>query len=340
VSLKPGEYCTNRNRILTPEKGNKIKNVAITGVSGYLGTLLLKRIVQEAEVERIIGLDIREPAFTSPKFTFIRHDVRQPFADVFTKNKIDTALHLAFIVAPIQNEKKAYQINIDGSKNFLDAGLKAGVEQIYYMGSNTEYGAHQDNPALFTENMPLNPNLDYPYSCDKAKVDLMFQDFAGNHPEICVTIGRTVAVTGPNGDGCGLTLLFLPVMVKPVGKNPFWQFIHEDDLMEIIVLLLKRRKSGIYNLSGDGGLTYQQIIRELGKPSLQLPSWLLYWGTKITWMLHLQSRSQAGGVHLLQYPISLSNAKVKQETGYSPHYTGQEAFAVFLQAAGKKKPNR
>jgi UDP-glucose 4-epimerase len=108
---------------------------------------------------------------------------------------------------------------------------------------------------LFTENMPPNPNLDFPYACDKAMVDLMFQDFAKENPNICVTIGRTVAVTGPSGDDCGLTLLFLPIMVKPMGKNPLWQFIHEDDLLELVVLLLRDRKVGIYNLTGDGGLT-------------------------------------------------------------------------------------
>jgi UDP-glucose 4-epimerase len=293
--------------------------------------------MQEIEVEHIVGIDIREPALESPKFTFIKHDVRQPFVDVFTNNKIDTAIHLAFVVAPIQNEAAAHQINIEGSKNFLDASTKANVKQIYYMGSNIEYGARNTNPALFTENMPLNPNLDYPYTCDKAKVDLMFQDFARENPNICVTIGRTVAVTGPCGNDCGLTLLFLPIMVKPMRKNPLWQFIHEDDLMELIIQLLKSRKDGIYHLTADGGLTYAQMIKKLDKPSPQLPSWLLYWGTKITWKLHLQSRSQAGGVHLLQYPITLSNEKVKKEMGYRLRYTGQEAFDVFLQATGKKE---
>jgi len=55
-----------------------MKNVLITGVSGYLGTLLAKRIAQEAEVERIIRMDITEPAFQFPKFNFIKHDVRRP----------------------------------------------------------------------------------------------------------------------------------------------------------------------------------------------------------------------------------------------------------------------
>jgi UDP-glucose 4-epimerase len=319
---------------------SNIKNVLITGVSGYLGTLLLKRIALEAEVEHIVGLDIKEPSFQMPVFTFIKHDVRQPFVNIFKNNDIDTAIHLAFIVTPLHNETKAHQINIEGSKHFLDASLKANVEQIFYMGSNTEYGAHADNPDLFTETSRLNPNTDFPYAFDKATVDEMFQDFAKANSNIYVTIGRTAAVTGPCGDSGGLTLLFLPVMVKAMGKNPFWQFIHEDDLVELVVQLLKGRKRGIYNLTGDGGLTYYQMIKELGKPSIQLPSWLLYWGTKITWRLRLQSRSQAGGVHLLQFPIRLSNEKVKRETGYELHYTGQEAFNVFLKATGNEKPDR
>jgi UDP-glucose 4-epimerase len=314
-----------------------MKNVAITGVSGYLGTLLLKRIAGETEVERIIGLDVREPSFHSPKFTFVKHDVRQPFADIFTEYNIDTAVHLAFIVAPIRDEQKTHEINITGTKNFLDAGLKAGVTQVYYMGSNTEYGAGRENPECFIEDMPLNPIPDFPYSSDKVQADLMFQDFGKKNPNICVTIGRTVAVTGPGGKASGLNVLFLPVMVKATGKNPLWQFIHEDDLSELVVRLLQQRKGGIYNFTGEGGLTYCQIIRKMGKPSMALPSWLLHWSIKVSWKLRLQTKSPAGGLFMLMYPIKLSNEKVKNEIAYQMRYTGEEAFEIFLKAAGKDK---
>ncbi len=312
-----------------------MKNVAITGVSGYLGTLLLKRLIQEPEVERIIGLDIKEPSVQSPKFTFIKHDVLKPFAEIFTDNKIDSAIHLAFIVVPIHDENESHLININGSKNFLDASLKAGVKQVYYMGSHTEYGANKNNPPFFTENMPLNPNLDYPYACDKAEVDKLFQEFARENQDICVTIGHTVAVTGLGGDACGLTELFLPVMVKATGKDPLWQFIHEEDLAELVVLLLKERKGGTFNLTGDGELTYSQMIKKMDKPSLTLPTQLLYWGIKLSWGLRLQSRSQAGGLFLLEYPINISNEKIKEETGYKLRYSGPEAFETFLHARNK-----
>ncbi|MGD1119087.1 MAG: NAD-dependent epimerase/dehydratase family protein [Dehalococcoidales bacterium] len=314
-----------------------MKNVAITGVSGYIGGLLCRRIAQEAAVERIIGIDVRAPSFESPKFTFIQHDVSQPFNDIFIKNNIDTAIHLAFIVLPIHDARKTYQINIGGSNNFLAACAAGGVKQVFYMGSNTEYGAFKVNPALFTEDMPLNPNPDYPYAVDKARVDLLFQDFAEKNPEICVTIGRTAPVTGPRGNACGLTALFLPVMVKAVVRNPAWQFIHEDDLAELAVRLLRQKNNGIYNLAGDGTLTYGEMIKKLRRPCVSLPARLLYSGVQITWKLHLQKRSQPGGLAMLLYPIAMSNEKVKKATGYQPRYTGPEAFEAFLKASGGKK---
>lgn len=312
-----------------------MKNIAITGASGYLGTQLLKRITQEPAVERVIAIDVKEPSLALPKVTFIHHDVRQPLIKIFADNKIDTAIHLAFVVLPIHDVAKAEEINIGGSKNFLAACAAADVKQVYYMGSNTEYGTHADNPPLFREDMPLRPNPDYSYACDKARVDRLFQDFAEKNPDICVTIGRTAPVTGPCGEACGLTALFLPVMVKALGKNPLWQFIHEDDLVELTVLLLKNEKAGIYNLAGDGALPYYQMIKKMGKPSIALPSWLLYRGIQISWKLHLQSRSQAGGIGMLQYPIILDNTKVKNATGYKMCYTAPEAFDALLRSMEK-----
>jgi UDP-glucose 4-epimerase len=314
-----------------------MKNIAITGVSGYIGTLLLKRLLQEPEIELIIGLDVKEPSVKSPKFSFIKHDVRQPFTEIFADNRIDTAIHLAFVVVPTHDEKKSHVINIEGSKNFLDAAAKAGVKQIYYMGSHTEYGAWENNPRMFTEDMEIHPNPDYPYACEKTEVDKLFQDFASKNPDICVTIGRTVAVTGPCGDACGLTALFLPVMVKAMEKDPLWQFIHEEDLAELVTLLLKNKNNGIYNLAADGGLSYGQMIKQMKKPSLTLPHWLLYSGVKLSWNLRLQTRSQAGGQYLLEYPINISNAKVLKETRYMLRHTGQEAFTAFLQTYADNK---
>ena len=316
-----------------------MKNVAITGVSGYLGTLLAKRLMQEAEVERIVGISRRAPEIASPKLKFYSHDVREQFGTIFVENSVDTAIHFAFSVVNVHDERMAHEINIKGSQNFLDASAQAKVQQVFFLSSGTAYGSWSASPKILTEETPLKPNLDYLYSSDKAKVDLMFQKFATEHPEIKVTIGRAVSVTGPGGEACGLTAMFLPIMVKAMGYDSTWQFIHEDDLVEIITLLAKQRKTGIYNFTADGALKYTEIIKLLGKPSISLPSWLLYWGVRISWSLHLQSKAQAGALNILKYATPMAGEKLIKETGYKYRYTGPEAFDIFLQVMGKKKPS-
>jgi len=246
-----------------------MKNVAITGIGGYLGGLLLDRLEQEDEVERIIGLDIKEPGVTSSKLKFYQQDVRKPFADIF------------FQVTPIHDEKGTHSINITGSQNFLEACEKAGASQLFYMSSYTAYGAHADNPESISEDAPLRPAANFPYPTDKAKVDIMFQDFMKSHSDMAVTIVRTVAVTGPHSVVGGLSVLFTPVMIRAKGHDPLWQFIHEDDLVELVTILLKQRQHGVFNVAGDGGVRYSEMIQAAGKRSIALPAGPLAWFTNL-----------------------------------------------------------
>ncbi len=78
-----------------------MKSVAITGISGYLGTQILKLLDQDKEVETVAGLDVKPPAYSTPKLKFYSRDVREPMTDIFTEHKVDTAIHLAFIVIPL-----------------------------------------------------------------------------------------------------------------------------------------------------------------------------------------------------------------------------------------------
>lgn len=306
-----------------------MKNVAITGISGYLGTLFLRRMDRDADVESIIGIDVMPPRVDSPKLKFYSRDVRSSFADVFAEHKIDTALHLAFQVTPIHDDTGSHSINLEGSSNFLKACEQVGVRQLFYMSSYTAYGAHADNPDLLKEDAPLRPNSSMVYPVDKAKVDNMFQEYMKDHPDSSVVIVRTAAVVGPNIVAGGLTTLFMPVMMRASGHDPLWQFIHEDDLVDIVMTLLKKNESGVFNAAADDGMRYTEIIKAMGRPSIALPEGLMAWGTRLSWKLHLQSRS-SGGVEILAYDAVMDNDKVKKATGHSFKYSGREAFLSFL----------
>lgn len=74
--------------------------IAITGVSGYIGTRLLSRLETLDTGQRIIGVDIQAPKESSSKLMFYRQDILQPLSHIFSESEVDSAIHLAFVLMP------------------------------------------------------------------------------------------------------------------------------------------------------------------------------------------------------------------------------------------------
>jgi len=316
-----------------------VRNVAVTGISGYLGGQILRLLEQDDDVQNVVGIDVRPPAQSTNKLKFYSHDVRQPMDDIFIQNKIDTALHLAFIVPP-RTHVDAHGVNIGGTQSFLHACEAASVEGLFYQSSHTVYGAHKDNPSLISEDQPLRPVAGFPYGLDKAEVDHMFQDYAKSHPNQCVTIVRVVAVVGPEAAPSGLNVLFMPVTIYVCGHNPPWQFIYEQDLARLVVTLIKERQGGIFNAGAPGSVSYRDMLRATGKPSFGLPGWLWSPLISISWALRIQRKSPAGGLEYMKYPIVVSTEKLTRTIDFKFTYDSPDSLKGFMEAKlGRAKPS-
>ncbi len=106
-----------------------MKNVFITGVSGYFGSKLVALFDKMDEVETITGIDIHVPRITSPKLEFVKHDVRDDMYPALATRNIDWAIHTAFILPPLHDRGFMEDININGTRNFLHSCVNAGVKQ-------------------------------------------------------------------------------------------------------------------------------------------------------------------------------------------------------------------
>lgn len=308
-----------------------MKRIAITGISGYLGTQILKLLDQDKDVEVVVGIDVRPPNYATSKLKFYSRDVREPLIDVFAQNKVDSAFHLAFVLPP-NFRVDAHDINIRGSQSFLSACEATSVEALFYQSSHTVYGANADNPALITEDQPLRPTPEFPYGQDKAEVDLMFQEYMKSHPKQSVTVVRVVSVVGPQAGPSGLNVLFMPVTIHVCGYNPGWQFIFEDDLARLDVTLVKERRSGVFNAGAEGALPYREMLKATGKPSLGLPSWLWRFLISFSWKAGIQKKSPAGGLEYMKYPIILSTEKLAKTTNFKFTKNSQEAIKSYMDA--------
>ena len=317
-----------------------MKTVAITGISGYIGSKLLAQLDKVGEVEKIIGLDIKPPKVSSGKLKFYPQNVLEPFEHIFRENQVDSAIHLAFVLKPTHNRAGAWQIDIKGSRNFLEACSQAQVKHILYLSSHTVYGAHPENTAPLKEDSPLRPVPGFQYSWDKAEVEKLFQGFASSREDVCLTILRVCPVIGPNAGKSVVTSMFRPLMLFVAGYDPPLQFVHEDDLVRVILTFLRRRIGGIFNVAGEGEIRYSEVARLCRSKTISLPGKLLHFLMSFSWKLHLQNESPPEGLEFIKYPPLVDTQKLKSEAGFRFNYSSKDAVASFVDSyLTKKKRN-
>ena len=106
------------------------------------------------------------------------------------------------------------------------------------------------------------------------------------------------------------------------------QYVHEDDLISILILLIERRTAGIYNVAGDGTMTYEEMADLLGIGLKKLPWRFVYTLNNILWFLRSSKvKFPPTALRMVVNPWIASNEKLKKETGYEYQYNTTEAFA-------------
>jgi UDP-glucose 4-epimerase len=121
-----------------------------------------------------------------------------------------------------------------------------------------------------------------------------------------------------------------PVMIGVVGFDPRMQFVHEHDLIQVIKTFLNQEKGGIFNVAGQGSVSYSEVAKLAGKRLLRLPDSLIRPLMHISWALHLQNDSPQSGLEFIKYPPVVSTRKLVEEIGFRFQYSTEEALSSFV----------
>ena len=306
---------------------------AVTGSSGYIGTRTIRWLLDADPANRVIGLDIRPPRLSDPRLEHHLLDIRdRHLAELLRGRSVDALLHFAFVVDPLYDEREMTDIDVGGTRNVLDAVLAARIPYLLATSSTTAYGAHRDNPVPLTEEHPTRAAPDFVYAHDKKVMDELLRDFAAAHPELGVCIVRPCIVLGPNvANYIAANLLVQPVGALIDGRDPPFQFVHEDDLARFVTLCVERRATGVFNAVGEGQVTVREAARLQGKRSLPVPRWLarpLLAGLRATRVLPFAM--PAGIVEFYRWPWLASGAKARRELGFEPRHDARACFRAML----------
>jgi UDP-glucose 4-epimerase len=313
----------------------------ITGGSGYIGSRLVDLLERRDDTEKIVICDVAPPKGYRPHTEYERLDVRdrQAVRSVLERVRPDVLVHLAFILNPSHDEELAYNVDVNGTHNVLEAADEVGTGQVLVTTSGVAYGAFADNPVPLTEDDPVRGVAGFTYARDKTESDRLCQLWAATHPERVMTIVRPCIVFGPNVDNYLVRLWTKQPFAVDVGTiDSQIQFVHEDDVVEGITGLLLGRHAGAFNVAGDGLMTNRECAELIGVPIRKLPLRVYRGLARVMWKLR-QSEVPPGGIEFALHSWLLSNEKLKRTTGWSPKYTSRETFEITMRAHGKLPPS-
>lgn len=306
------------------------KTVLITGGTGFLGVHLSRHLLKQKY--KVILLD------TAPltakdlenKVIVEIEDIRNKknINEIFKRTKPDFVVHAAAALPIHNNEKYIFSVNVDGTKNILDASLKNKVKKLTFISTTAMYGIPDDLPER--ETSALHPIGFYGES-KAAGEKLCMQYFKKG---LGINIIRPKTFLGPERLGV-FTIWFeaifnhKPVFILGNGNN-LYQLLEVQDLCSLIEkTLLTKIKGEIFNAGTDKFGSWREDLSTLIKHAksksriIGLPVIPSQVALTILEKIHL---SPIVAWHYKTFPVNsyVSIEKARSRLGFKPTKSNKE----------------
>lgn len=310
--------------------------VAVTGGSGQLGTLLLRRLADDRRVKEIVALDLRPPLIVSGKLRDVRADVRDPGIGEHLRG-CEALIHLAFLVAKRGPRSLQDDVNVRGSANLFRAALACGVRRILYASSVAAYGVVPGLPVPVSEEIPRTRQPDFWYACAKFDVEKDLDDLERENPDLSVARFRPAILVGrrmENQLGWALRHAFLP----RTGPLPL---VWDEDAADAFLLALRSGAKGAFNLAADQPLPPSELAKEGGLRLLRLPRGPLRAVDRALVALRLLPPADPGWLATSGLSLVYSSEKARRELGWTPRCaTAREVIRCYAANVPRKVDRR
>ena len=264
---------------------DRLMNLLITGGAGFIGSNLIRRVIHQPAVYRLVNLDCLTYAghvenlasvASDPKYQFEKVDLRdgEAVVRVMERHEISHVMHLAaesHVDRSITGPGAFIHTNVVGTYHLLEAcrrvwGSEAGGRRFLHVSTDEVYGSLGPE-GFFTESSPYAPNS--PYSASKASSDLLVRAY--HH-----TYGLPAVITNcsNNYGPYQFPEKLIPVAIQSVlARKPIpvygdglnvrdWLYVH--DHVEALWQVLTRGRDGeTYNIGGHNEWANLRIVEQI-----------------------------------------------------------------------------
>jgi dTDP-glucose 4,6-dehydratase len=323
-------------------------NILVTGGAGFIGSHVIRQILNNHPIVKVVNLDLLTYAGNldnltdidlnfqnSGRYTFVKGDIcdKSLLKELFSTYQFDAVIHLAaesHVDRSIENPQAFLETNILGTAALLDAAKHSWLDSdynltkdkmFYHISTDEVYGS-LGNEGLFSEETSYDPRS--PYSASKASSDHIVRAYFHTY-RLPVVISNCSNNYGANQ----FPEKLIPLMIKNIKDNiplPIygeglnirdWLFV-EDHAKAIDLILHKGEVGDTYNIGGLNEWTNIDLVNHLIKltdKKLNRPQ-----GTSNSLIQFVTDR--AG--HDKRYAIDAS--KIEKHLGWTPSVKFEEGL--------------
>lgn len=254
------------------------KNILITGATGFIGSALLQRLLNQSVGNcRFILLSRKQQNLEgkySQNIIWVEGNINDLdlMCSIILNYKINTIYHLAaqaLITEYFNNPYLSYIDTVMGQVTILEAVRNVGMKHIEKIIIITSYKVYGNSKGPFTEETLFDPQNTYETA--KSCQDLIAKNYFFSYG-LPINIIRACNIFGPNDKNnerlIPKTIYLIknnncPEVFKTVRNNKR-EYLYIDDAIDAILLIEKKANPGeVYCLSGDIYLTIENIVNKI-----------------------------------------------------------------------------
>lgn len=312
--------------------------IVVSGSSGLIGTAVIKAL---AGRYTIIGLDNKGYPYPPPEAECLTIDitsdehVQKVFNEIREKhgNRIASFIHLAAYYSFSEKDSPLYdKITVQGTRRLLKYLQSFEVEQFLFTSSMLVYKPTQPGQKL-TEESPIEGTWGYPAS--KVKTEQIMHEERGQIPVLSL---RVAGVYNEEGSSIPITNQIQRIYEKQITSYLFpgdashgSTFIHLNDLVDVIVKAVEKRKSLppdlILNIGEEETLSYRELqriisteIRGKEQPIIRIPKFIAKWGASLQ-NLFGNNFIKAWMIDVADDHLEIDSSKAERLLGWKPKHS-------------------
>lgn len=216
-----------------------MQNILITGATGQIGTELTRELRRRHGDERVIASSCDCPSDDEQHHwaPFVQLDVtdREAIVQTLREGEIDTVFHLAAMLSVVgeQHPQQAWNVNVNGLHNVLEAARTCDVQQVFWPSSIAAFGSN--TPRIHTpQDTITHPST--MYGVTKVTGELLC-DYYVSHYDLDVRGVRYPGVISSDAPpGGGTTDYAVEIFYAAISQGHYTCFVREDTVLPMIYM--------------------------------------------------------------------------------------------------------